>query len=174
MAVRRAWLGLGGNIGDVPASMRSALQGLDAQERLAFVRASSLYRTPPWGMSDQPDFLNACAEFETRLEPAELLAACLAAEAALHRSREGERWGPRTIDIDILAMEGIGYDSDGLTIPHPRLKDRAFALAPFVEIAPGQIVSGRSVEEWLDRSDMTGIERVAGPEEWLGDSGLMP
>ena len=166
----RAYLGLGGNIGDPAAAMAAALQALDS-ESVAVVAVSSLYRTPPWGMTDQPDFLNAAASVDTMLTARALLERCLDAERILKRVR-AERWGPRIIDIDILWFGDETIEEEGLQVPHPRLTERAFALAPLAEIAPGLILSGRSVGERLAGLDTGGITRLPGGcEWWRGESG---
>ncbi len=160
-----AWIGLGGNIGNVRANMVQALHLLARAASIRVVRVSGLYATPPWGKLDQPDFLNAAAELSTSLEPRDLLEACLFAEHALRRVRS-ERWGPRTIDLDILAMEGVAMHETGLEIPHPRLHVRAFALAPLADLAPDLAISGRTVAQWLSEADQGGIRRIATAEEW--------
>lgn len=161
----RAWIGLGGNVGNVRANMVRALHLLARDPGIRVVKVSALYATPPWGKLDQPDFLNAAAELSTSLDPRGLLEACLVAEHALRRVR-AERWGPRTIDLDILAMEGVTVRETGLEIPHPRLNVRAFALAPLADLAPELQIGGRSVAQWLAEADTGGIRRIATAEEW--------
>lgn len=161
----RAFIGLGGNLGDPRAAMRSALRliGRDAQTEI--VAVSSLYRTPPWGKIDQPDFLNAVAELRTRLAPRVLLDLCLSVEAELHRVRK-ERWGPRSIDLDLLVYGNRDIDEEGLTVPHPRMLERAFVLVPLAEIAPGLEVGGDTIAQHLARVGAAGIVREAGPKWW--------
>jgi len=162
------YLSLGGNLGDPAASMATALRLLDADESTRVIAVSSLYRTPPWGKLDQPDFLNAAAEISTALAPRALLELCLEAERKLKRVRE-ERWGPRLIDIDILVFGDRIIHETGLEVPHPRMLERAFVLAPLAEIAPELAVGGRSVSERLSAVDTSGIERLAsGRDWWLG------
>ncbi|TRC94691.1 2-amino-4-hydroxy-6-hydroxymethyldihydropteridine diphosphokinase [Mesorhizobium sp. WSM4303] len=162
------YLSLGGNLGDPAASMATALRLLDADESTRVIAVSSLYRTPPWGKLDQPDFLNAAAEISTGLAPRALLDLCLEAERKLKRVRE-ERWGPRLIDIDILVFGDRIIHETGLEVPHPRMLERAFVLAPLAEIAPELEVGGRSVSERLGAVDASGIERLAsGRDWWLG------
>ena len=162
------YLSLGGNLGDPAASMATALRLLDADESTRVIAVSSLYRTPPWGKLDQPDFLNAAAEISTTLTPRALLDLCLEAERKLKRVRE-ERWGPRLIDIDILVFGDRVIHETGLEVPHPRMLERAFVLAPLAEIAPELAVGGRSVSERLSAVDTSGIERLAsGRDWWLG------
>lgn len=159
------YLSLGGNLGDPAQSMGAALRILDADDSTRVVAVSSLYRTPPWGKLDQPDFLNVAAEISTTLAPRALLALCLDAERKLKRVRE-ERWGPRLIDIDILVYGERIIHETGLEVPHPRMLERAFVLAPLAEIAPGLAVGGRSVAERLDAVDAAGIERLPTGRDW--------
>jgi len=167
---RKAWIGLGGNIGDVRAAMAAALDRLDAHDAIAVEAVSNLYRTPPWGLTDQPDFLNACAALVTSLPAGELLAACLDTERALKRERT-VRWGPRTIDIDLLAFEGEEHDGDGLKLPHPRMLERAFVLKPLGDIAPDLTIAGRRVGEWLASCDQSGIAQIADAGQWREKAG---
>lgn len=161
----RAFLGLGGNIGDPRAAMAAALAGLDSDPAIEVVRVSSLYRTPPWGRTDQPEFLNAVAELATSLAPRALLDRCLAAEAALKRVRS-ERWGPRVIDLDILLYGNETVRETGLDIPHPRMAERAFVLAPLSEIAPEVDVLGTRADSLAAMVDRSGMSVVAGPDWW--------
>jgi 2-amino-4-hydroxy-6-hydroxymethyldihydropteridine diphosphokinase len=160
-----AFLGLGGNIGDPAAAMAAALQALDGSADIAVRAVSSLYRTPPWGKTDQPDFLNAVAEIVTTLSPPDLLARCLEVERSLKRVRR-ERWGPRVIDIDILCYGDLTYSGEGLEIPHPRLAERAFVLVPLAEIAPELEIGGKPVAELLQAVDSSNIETLAGGRDW--------
>ncbi|RUX84533.1 2-amino-4-hydroxy-6-hydroxymethyldihydropteridine diphosphokinase, partial [Mesorhizobium sp. M7D.F.Ca.US.004.01.2.1] len=122
-------------------------------------------RTPPWGKLDQPDFLNAAAEISTGLAPRALLDLCLDAERKLKRVRE-ERWGPRLIDIDILVFGDRVIHETGLEVPHPRMLERAFVLAPLAEIAPGLVVGDRSITDRLVAVDTSGIERLSSGRDW--------
>lgn len=159
------YLSLGGNLGDPAASMGAALRILDTDQGTDVVTVSSLYRTPPWGKLDQPDFLNAAAGLSTTLSPRALLDLCLDAERKLKRVRE-ERWGPRLIDIDILVFGERVIHETGLEVPHPRMLERAFVLAPLAEIAPALVVGGRSVTERLGEVDIGGIERLPSGQQW--------
>jgi 2-amino-4-hydroxy-6-hydroxymethyldihydropteridine diphosphokinase len=145
-----AYIGLGSNRGDRKTNCRKALELLAESGRVT--KVSSFYRTEPVGFKDQEDFINAVAEVETDLSPQELLAACNRIEAELGRTRE-VRWGPRTIDLDILLYgDRTVHDHDpDLTIPHPLLADRRFVLVPLCEIAPQALhpVSGKTVERLL-------------------------
>jgi 2-amino-4-hydroxy-6-hydroxymethyldihydropteridine diphosphokinase len=156
--VVEALLGLGGNLGDPAAAIEAALARLEAA-RVRIVRRSHLYRTAPWGVTDQPHFLNLCAAAETALSPRELLSFIQRIETELGRG-PGERWGPRVIDIDILTYGNAAVDEPGLTIPHPRLTGRAFVLVPLEEIAPDAAVAGRTVREWAAMVDRRGVEPI--------------
>ena len=153
-----AALGLGGNVGDVVAAFAAALARLAATPGVNLGATSSVYRTPPWGKLDQPDFLNLAALVETTLPARALLTLCLEIERGLGRERR-ERWGPRLIDIDILTYGEATIDEPELKVPHPRLTERAFALAPLAEIAPRAGGGGRTVAGWLGRVDRAGDRR---------------
>ncbi|HEV3086688.1 MAG TPA: 2-amino-4-hydroxy-6-hydroxymethyldihydropteridine diphosphokinase [Candidatus Elarobacter sp.] len=129
----RAAIGIGSNAGDSVAAVRRAFERL--AELGALVARSALYRTEPWGVRDQEPFVNAAALLETDLEPAALLAALKRIEAEAGRVTTF-RWGPRVLDLDILAYDDLRVDEPGLTIPHARLHERAFALVPLAEIDP--------------------------------------
>ena len=160
-----AYLGLGGNLGDPAKSMGTALRMLDADPLTEVVSVSSLYRTPPWGKTDQPDFLNAAAEVLTDHSPRALLDLCLDAERRLKRVRQ-ERWGPRLIDIDILVFGDRTIHENGLEIPHPRMLERAFVLAPLAEIAPDFVTGGKKLSDHMADIEMTGIERQRSGRDW--------
>ena len=149
-------LGLGGNLGDPAAAIAAALARLDAAG-VRVTRRSHLYRTAPWGVTDQPDFLNLCAAAETTLAPRALLSLVQRIEAELGRERR-ERWGPRTIDIDILAYGDDVVNEPDLKIPHPRMTERAFVLVPLAEIAPDAVIAGKTVRAWAAAADRSGIE----------------
>jgi 2-amino-4-hydroxy-6-hydroxymethyldihydropteridine diphosphokinase len=156
-----ALLALGGNVGDVRATLDRAVAMLCGGGRVRLVARSSDYRTPPWGVTDQPAFINLALVVETALSPRALLARALAVEAALGRDRAQERrWGPRTVDIDLIAYDDIAVDEPDLTLPHPRALERAFVLAPLAEIAPDRKISGTRISEALARLDGGGIERL--------------
>lgn len=139
-----AYIGLGGNLGDAAGTLRAALDALDALPRTRRLRASRLYRTPAWGRRDQPDFINAAAALDTRLPPRDLLDALLGLERDFGRERsdEGARWGPRTLDLDLLLYGDATIDVPGLRVPHPHLHERAFVLVPLLEIAPELVIPG--------------------------------
>ena len=139
----RAYVGLGGNLGDREATLRAAVQLLDAEPNVAVVAVSSFVETEPWGYADQAWFLNGVCAVETELGPRELLARLLAVERRLGRTRgDGPRFGPRTVDLDLLVHGDLVVDEPGLQVPHPRLAERRFALAPLAEIAPDLVVPG--------------------------------
>jgi 2-amino-4-hydroxy-6-hydroxymethyldihydropteridine diphosphokinase len=131
----RALIGLGGNLGEVRGRLDAAITSLDALPGIAVMARSRFYRTPPWGNVEQPDFVNAAIAVDTSLPATELLDALLATERAFGRVRDGERWGPRTLDLDLLAYGDEVIDSDQLTVPHPRIAERAFVLLPLADIA---------------------------------------
>lgn len=131
----RAYLSLGSNLGDRAFNMRQAVEDLDSHPRITVVRQSSMYETEPVGVKDQPAFLNNAVQIRTGLTPNELLEVTKSIEDQMGRVRTF-RWGPRVIDIDILAYNGMSIDSEELVIPHPKMLERAFVLAPLMEIAP--------------------------------------
>lgn len=135
----RAYVGLGSNLGDREAALRSALELLGED----VVAVSTLRETEPVGYLDQPAFLNAAAALETALEPHALLERLLAVERELGRTRDGPRFGPRTIDLDLLLYEDRVIDEPGLVVPHPRMAERRFVLEPLAELDPDLAVPGR-------------------------------
>jgi 2-amino-4-hydroxy-6-hydroxymethyldihydropteridine diphosphokinase len=156
-----ALLGLGGNVGNVRATLNEAIALFADGRDVTLTARSSDYRTPPWGVTDQPDFINCAIAVETALSPRALLARALNVERALDRDRSRERrWGPRTIDIDLLAYDDLTLDEPGLTLPHPRLFERAFVLVPLAEIVPDRVIAGRSVREGAASLDAQGVEQL--------------
>ena len=137
-----AFVGLGANLGDREKMLRSALERLSAEPGVELVAVSSFRDTAPIGITDQPRFLNAAAAVETTLSAHDLLDRLLAIERRLGRTREGPRFGPRTIDLDLLLYGEEIVDEPGLRVPHPRLAERRFALEPLFELAPGLIIPG--------------------------------
>ncbi len=148
--MREVAFSLGGNIGDREGFLRAALDALRATEGLEINAVSRLYATAPWGKEDQNGFLNACALGRTTLSPKTLLAAVQAIENRLGRVRE-ERWGPRVIDIDIIALGEEVSNDPALTLPHPRAAERAFVLVPLAEIAPDLKLGKDTVADILAR-----------------------
>ncbi len=156
-----ALVGLGGNVGDVRETLERAIAAFCDGEVVRLLARSSDYRTPPWGVEDQPPFVNAAIAVETTLAPHDLLARAHATERAFGRDRTREtRWGPRTLDIDLIAYGDVVLDTPGLTLPHPRLFERAFVLAPLAEFAGERIVAGRRIGDALAGLDRSGIERL--------------
>jgi 2-amino-4-hydroxy-6-hydroxymethyldihydropteridine diphosphokinase len=160
-----ATLGLGGNLGDPVHAMATALRQFDAAADCRVEAVSRLYRTPPWGKTDQSFFYNACAAIVTRLSPEALLAFCLAVERDMKRVRL-ERWGPRTLDIDVLTFNDLRQETPALTLPHPRMTERGFVLMPLADFAPEMEINGRMVGEWLSEADIAGIEVVEENRGW--------
>ena len=139
----RVFIGLGGNLGDVPACLRSARRRIGNLPQTRVVQASGLYRSPAWGGIEQPDYTNAVLEIRTGLTPEALLAGLLAIEREHGRQRGNEtRWGPRTLDCDMLLFGDRCLQSPALCLPHPRMAERAFVLLPLAEIAPGLVLPG--------------------------------
>ncbi len=139
-------LALGGNVGDKVASLRRALRALASEGGIELAAVSRFYLTAPWGKTDQDWFVNACALGRTRLEPEALLERIKALEVELGRA-PAERWGPRVIDIDLIAYGDVTLKTDRLTLPHPELFNRAFVLVPLAEIAPDLVIAGVGVGE---------------------------
>ncbi len=159
-----ALLALGGNLGDARATLARAIAVLCERSDIRLLARSSDYLTPPWGVEDQPPFVNLCIAVDTTLTPHALLARAQAVERAFGRDRAHEqRWGPRTLDIDILAYDDLVLSDPDLTLPHPRLRERAFVLMPLAEIAPTRIIAGVRVDDALGRVDNTGIKKLPSP-----------
>lgn len=159
-----AAIGLGGNVGDAAATVREALRALDALPSSRLLQVSPLYRTPAWGNTAQPDFINAAALLRTGLDARALLDALLEIERHFGRDRDagGVQWGPRTLDLDLLLYGDAVIDEPGLRVPHPHLHERAFALLPLSRIAAGMRVPGRGrVSELLQDIDTTGCAALA-------------
>ncbi len=156
-----ALISLGGNVGDVRATFAAAIPALLRAADATLVARSSDYATPPWGNIDQATFVNACIRIATPRAPHPLLAAMQTVERAFGRDRARERhWGPRPLDLDLIAYDAVVLDSPDLTLPHPRLFERAFVLVPLAEIAPDRAIAGRRVSEALAGVDASGIERL--------------
>jgi len=155
----QACIGLGANLGDAVAAVQGALQALDALPDTHLVVASRLYRTPAWGKTDQPAFVNAAAVLETGLDARALLDAMLSIERDFGRERAGDgsdRWGARTLDLDLLLYGDEAIDEPGLHVPHPHLHERAFALVPLIEIAPDVVIPGHGRAADLVAAMVTG------------------
>jgi 2-amino-4-hydroxy-6-hydroxymethyldihydropteridine diphosphokinase len=154
-------LGFGGNVGDVRATLNQAVAQFADGGEVILRAQSSHYRTPPWGVLEQPPFVNMAIRVETTLAPRALLARAMQTEAAFGRNRDpAKRWGPRPLDIDLLTYDDLVVDEPGLTLPHPRMFERAFVLVPLSEIVPGRTIAGRSIRDALAALDSRGIERL--------------
>ena len=165
--MRKAYLSLGANLGERGETIREALRRLALAEGVQLLQVAPFYETAPWGKTDQPGFINTCAEVGISLSPLEFLHLCQQVERDLGRVRH-EHWGARTIDIDLLVLEGAVSDTEELRLPHPYLTERAFVLVPLADIAPELAIKGHSVQEWLDRlpkedKDVTPAAEVAEP-----------
>jgi 2-amino-4-hydroxy-6-hydroxymethyldihydropteridine diphosphokinase len=161
MTMAEAFVALGGNVGDVRSTFRRAIALLCDGSAVRLTARSSDYRTLPWGVTDQPPFVNAVIGMTTSLSPHELLARAEQCERALGRDRTHERrWGPRSIDIDLLAYDDLVLNDPHLILPHPRLFERAFVLVPLAEIAPERVIAGVGVRDALERVDTSGIEKL--------------
>lgn len=158
----RAYIGLGGNLGDPPSQIRRALDDLKRVAETRLLRVSGFYRTPPWGNTDQADFVNAVAEIETTLSARQLLEALLRIETLAGRVRGEERWGPRLIDLDLLLYGDTSIDEENLHVPHPRMSERAFVIVPLAELEPTLALPchGR-VSEILERIDTSHCIRIS-------------
>ena len=156
-----ALIGMGGNVGDVRATLERAVAALCDGDAVRLMARSAEYLTPPWGVTDQPAFVNLAVAVATRLAPRALLERALQIEAAFGRDRAREqRWGPRTLDIDIIAYDDVEVDEPGLMLPHPRLFERAFVLTPLAEICPARCIKGVKIADALARLDTSGIEKL--------------
>jgi 2-amino-4-hydroxy-6-hydroxymethyldihydropteridine diphosphokinase len=158
----RAYIGLGGNLGDVSATLERASAALDALPGTRLVARSSIYRSPPWGVTDQPSFLNAVAAIDTLLDADTLLAELLRIEREAGRERIAAlRWGPRILDLDLLLYADAVIDRPGLRVPHPHLHERAFVVLPLAEVAPDAVVPGHGrVADLVAAVDADGIEAL--------------
>jgi 2-amino-4-hydroxy-6-hydroxymethyldihydropteridine diphosphokinase len=156
-----AIIALGGNVGDVRATFTKAIAHVCGMAKGALVARSSDYATPPWGDEDQDPFINACVEIETDLDPHALLFVMQKVEQKFGRTRTKERrWGPRTLDLDLIAYDDVALQKADLTLPHPRLFERAFVLVPLAEIAPDRRIGGIRVRDALASVSSQGIERL--------------
>lgn len=166
----RVHIAFGGNLGEVEETLRRALAEVGRIPGTRVRRISSLYRTAPVGVTDQPEFLNGAVEVETSLSPPDLLAALLRIEKKLGRTRD-VRWGPRTVDLDVVLWGDRVVDSADLEIPHPRMHERAFVLAPLAELAPGSRhpTLGRTVRELLGALGATDDLRCLGRPAWAAE-----
>lgn len=166
MPFERVWVGLGSNLDGPEEQVRAGLERLAGLPLTTLERASTLYRNPPMGPPDQPDYVNAVAELTTYLTPRELLRELHAVESSRGRSRGGEQWGPRPLDLDLLVYGEQQLDEPDLTVPHPGIPERAFVLYPLAELAPELVIPGQgraaSLAARLPASDLEPVDG-AGP-----------
>lgn len=155
----KAYLGIGGNIGDKKENIKKTLELLGNHEAIEITNISSYYETEPVGYTDQDWFLNIVAEIETSLDPYELLKYGNYVEAELKRERI-IRWGPRTIDVDILLYEGFTSDDEKLTVPHPRMCERAFVMVPLYEIAKDIQINGKNIKDIVENLKGEAIRKL--------------
>ncbi|MES2751659.1 MAG: 2-amino-4-hydroxy-6-hydroxymethyldihydropteridine diphosphokinase [Pseudomonadota bacterium] len=154
-------IALGGNVGDVRATFGKAIANICGMTQAALIARSSDYITPPWGDEQQEPFVNACIEIETDLDPHALLFTLHKIEKKFGRDRANERrWGPRTLDLDMIAYDDVRIDKPELTLPHPRLFERAFVLVPLAEIAPDRLIGEQTPAQALARVSAVGIKRL--------------
>ena len=146
--MRKVWLSLGATLGERGVTIREALRRLALAEGTELLQVAPFYETAPWGRTDQPGFINTCAEVRTELEPLQFLHLCQKIERELGRVRH-EHWGARTMDIDLLHIPDVSMDTEQLHLPHPHMMERAFVLVPLAEIAPGLEIAGKTVKEHL-------------------------
>jgi 2-amino-4-hydroxy-6-hydroxymethyldihydropteridine diphosphokinase len=158
--VTLAYIALGSNLGDSQQMVIDAMAALAALPATQLLERSALYRTPPWGVLDQPSFINAAVSLDTVLSPHELLDQLLQVEARAGRVR-AERNGPRRLDLDLIHVDGVQMDDEHLTLPHPRMAERAFVLLPLHDIAPTLTIPGHgSVQAMLAQVDTAGCKRL--------------
>ena len=156
-----ALIALGGNVGDVRATFKKAIANICGMAQGVLLARSSDYATPPWGNAQQARFVNACIEIETGLDPHALLFTLHKIEQKFGRDRAHEaHWGPRTLDLDLIAYDDLSIDRPELTLPHPLLFERAFVLVPLAEIAPDRVIAGRDLRSALAQVSTEGIERL--------------
>ncbi|HVT35388.1 MAG TPA: 2-amino-4-hydroxy-6-hydroxymethyldihydropteridine diphosphokinase [Nevskiaceae bacterium] len=159
-----AYIGLGANLGDPPRQLRAALAGIGASDGVELVAQSPFYRSAPLGPAAQPDYCNAACAVRTSLPPLDLFARLLAIERAAGRVRDGARWGPRTLDLDLLVYEGVVMDTLQLRLPHPEIARRNFVLAPLADLAPDLHIDGQGeVRALLRAAGNDGLARWNDP-----------
>ncbi|HET9047519.1 MAG TPA: 2-amino-4-hydroxy-6-hydroxymethyldihydropteridine diphosphokinase [Chiayiivirga sp.] len=156
----RAFIGLGSNLADPVAQLQRAVTGLENIDHVTVRRVSSLYRTAPWGETEQADFINAVAEIETCLDAEQLLTELIRLEREAGRTRE-RRWGPRTLDLDLLLHGDTQNTHAHLQLPHPRMHERAFVLAPLAELVPDLVLGEHGpISDLLARVGLEGVQRL--------------
>ncbi len=163
-----AIIALGGNLGDVRASFIGARAMLAAEPDILLLASSKLYQTPPMGPQDQPDYLNAAIVVKTSLSPLALLHELQAIELHFGRKRDGQRWGERTLDLDLLAYDDMQMQSAELTLPHPGMRERLFVLQPLRDIRPDWIhpMTGECVDDMVQAIIQAGDNLINEGEVW--------
>lgn len=157
--MNKAYLGLGTNIGERENYLRQACEIINHHPMINILKVSKVYETKAWGLKEQDDFLNICIEIETKLNPQELLEVCHNVESKLNRVR-AIRWGPRTIDVDILLFNDIISLDENLTLPHPRIRERAFVLIPLVDLNENLLIDNKTIHSYLNELSKNEIEEV--------------
>ncbi|MCR8744993.1 2-amino-4-hydroxy-6-hydroxymethyldihydropteridine diphosphokinase [Romboutsia lituseburensis] len=163
--MNKVYLGLGTNMGDRIEYLYSACEILNKNESISITKKSKIYETKAWGYTDQADFLNMCIEIETDLNTYDLLSVCQEVEKTLNRERI-IRWGPRTIDVDILFFNDIIINDENLSIPHPRISERAFVLVPLMDLNSKLEIKGTTIENYLNSLTCEEREQV---KEYIND-----
>jgi 2-amino-4-hydroxy-6-hydroxymethyldihydropteridine diphosphokinase len=166
--VKTAYLAFGSNLGDRLANLRGGVAALESGGEIEVRRLSSVYETAPIGLVEQPAFLNLAAEIATTFSASELLSRCLEIEARAGRIRR-ERWGPRILDLDILWYDDVRQASETLSLPHPRMMERAFVLIPLAEIAPRLVIEGETVAARAAALEVAGVARFGHLDGTGGD-----
>jgi len=155
-----AFVGMGSNLEDPISQIKRGIEAMRGLPETELIAASSLYRTPPWGKQDQPDFINAVVKLKTKQTALHLMSLLFGIENAHHRTRE-EKWGPRTLDCDLILYGQHVIETPELTVPHPRMKTRGFVLLPLAEIAPNmQLPTGEYITDLLAHCDCIGIQKL--------------
>lgn len=157
--MKRVSLSLGANVGDAAETLRNVVSELFVEEKIFDIQVSAMYETLPVGGVEQPNFYNIAITAMSELEPLELLDYVQEIEARYGRERT-THWGPRTLDIDIVDIDGMTLTTSRLTLPHPEATKRAFVLIPLLEIAPKMIIAGRSLKEWLSDIESSGVTKL--------------
>lgn len=164
-----AWIGLGSNTGKPEKQLTAAIQCLDRIHDITLKRCSSYYRTAPWGVEEQEDFVNAVLVVDSQLQPHDLLRVLLDIEGEMGRERGANRWGPRCIDLDLLTYNDLVMKSPGLELPHPRMHLRAFVLRPVLELDPDFVIPGMGpAASYFSSLEPQGVEYL-GPAGWSPD-----
>ena len=157
--MNKAYLGLGTNMGDKQAYLKEACKIISDNTNINIVKISKIYKTKAWGYTNQDDFLNICIEVDTNLSPEELLEVCHEVENKLNRVRV-IRWGPRTIDVDILFFNNIISTDENLTLPHPRIKERAFVLIPLMDLNKELVIDNKTISYYLSNLEKEELKQV--------------